>query len=118
MKKTYKIPEPIGDRILVEVEIDGEKAVQSDFIVIPDSVNEDYNKRVLASTNIGKVLKLGNAATEEALLTSSKPDMYPGDYVLFLQNAGISFKHKEEFKMYRLLKRGDIMAIVGEDSDE
>lgn len=115
MSKMYDIPRAVGDRILLEVEIDDEKAVKSDFIVIPDSVNEDYNKRVLLSTNIGKVVQLGEVALESGILSKKAEEVMPGHLVLFLQNAGVAFKHKDEHKVYRLLTRGDIMAVVGEE---
>lgn len=113
----YDTPKAVGNRILLEVEIDKEKAVKSDFLVIPDSVNEEYNKRVLMSTTVGKVLQLGAAAQENALLTDSDEEVMPGHLVLFLQNAGVSFKHKDDSKVYRLITKGDIMAVVGEIED-
>jgi co-chaperonin GroES (HSP10) len=115
MKTEFETPKAIGDRILVEVTADKEKETKSDFLVIPDSVNEEYNKRVLMSTNVGKVIQMGQVALESGILASEEAELMPGHYVLFLQNAGVSFKHSEGNKVYRLLKRGDIMAVVGED---
>ena len=110
----YDLPLAIGTRILVEVEMDETHAVKSDFLVIPPEVGDAENKRCLVSTTVGEVVQLGSAALETALLTDSEDELCPGKIVLFLQNAGVTFKHRDEHKIYRLLGRGDIMAIIGE----
>jgi co-chaperonin GroES (HSP10) len=111
----YDIPKPLGTRILLEVQTDKEKTIKSDFLVIPESVNEDYNKRVLMSTQIGKVIDMGQAALESGILNGEE-ELRPGHLVLFLQNAGATFKHKDKDKVYRMITRGDIMALVGDDA--
>lgn len=113
----YAIPKVIGNRILIEVTTDTKKALKSDHIFIPQQVSEEYNKRVLVSTQVGKVIQMGEVALDSCIIEGEEEELKPGHLVMILQNAGPTFSHKEEGKIYRMVTRGDIMAVVGEDFD-
>lgn len=118
----YDAPQAIGNRLLVEIELDEEKAIKSDIIVIAQNdkgeTSDEYNERVMQSATIGEVIQLGEAAQETAILSNAENELCPGKLVLFLQNAGTAYTHKESDKMYRIIGRGDVMAVVGEVTDE
>lgn len=111
----YPIPRVIGNRILLEVETDTKKAIKSDLVYIPEQVSREFNNRVLISSQIGKVVQMGEVALESCIIEGEEDELKPGHLVMILQNAGPTFAHKEEGKIYRMVTRGDIMAVVGED---
>lgn len=119
-RRMYDIPKVIGDRILVEVEIDldNEVGIKKSIIALPDSAKE----RRMLSTNVGRVLQIGANAADEALIEEDTNELLPGHIVKFLSNAGVVYQNETEEtgndRMFRIIRRGDIMAIVGEDLGE
>jgi co-chaperonin GroES (HSP10) len=112
MMKKFDIPKPVGDRILVEVvldETDG-KPLKSDFLYIPD----EFQERAQHTANIGKVIDIGKDAFVR--IHAAEPYCCPGDYIMFLGNAGTLFKSQDN-KIYRVLKPGDVMCVVGEEEE-
>ena len=116
MINMFKVPQAIGNRLLIEVVVDEALTVKSDVLYIPDTNNA--NERALKSTSYGEITQMGNAAMENMLLTKEEDEISPGKIILFLQNAGVSYKHEDEGKIYRIIGRGDIMAVIGENIDE
>lgn len=111
-------PKPIGNRILLEVEITEKKEIKSDKIYVPKSVQEEDDMRALLNSGIGKVISMGQVALESAILSKEEDEIKPGDLVTFLKNSGSPYDHPDEGKMYRLLTRGDIMAVVGTEEEQ
>ena len=112
--KLHPIPKVVGNSILVEIELDDDRAVKSDFLYIPKK--EEYDKNVKMSAKVGKVIACGPDAFVR--INASEPYCLPGDYVLFMQNAGNVFEHKESGTTYRVVKEGDIMLVIGEEVNE
>lgn len=117
--KRLSIPKPVGNCLLLEVEEDEKKALRSSLIEIPIAASNAHNQRVINSTDLGKVIAIGPDAFVR--IHASKPYCLPGDVVLFIQNSGKLFKDEETSKYYRIIKEGDLIAVmgsIGEKEDE
>lgn len=109
--KKFPLPKPVGNSILVEVEADSKKSLKSSLIEIPQAIGDAYNKRVVNSTEVGKVLSIGSDAFIQ--IHAIEPYCVPGDVIMFLQNSGKLFKDEDSGKHYRIIREGDVLAVMG-----
>lgn len=89
---------PLQDRILVE-RVEEEETVGG--IIIPDTAKEKPQR--------GKIIEVGPGRKDEKG-NLQKPDLKPGDKVLFNKYAGTEIKI--EGKEYLLMREDDVLARV------
>ena len=110
----FKVPKPIGDRILIEVDRDdNRKQVKSQVIQIVQTEDTKFAKTL--DTNVGTIVTFGQAAKEHGLLVGDEDELKVGQKIMFLKHAGlVADCHENPDLIYRLIRRGDIMAVIGE----
>lgn len=95
-----------GPRILVEIE--ELKDVKPERIIL----TEEHTDRRRSGCETGKVIAIGPDAFLKERAT--EPYCTPGEYILFVQYAGIEYKHPVTKKMYRIINPADVACIIGE----
>ncbi|MCD6107694.1 MAG: co-chaperone GroES [Caldisericaceae bacterium] len=91
--------EPIGDRLVVQIEESEEKTKSG--IVLPDTAKEKPQKGKVVAIGSGKILDSGKKVPLE---------VKKGDIVIFSKYAGTEVKLEEE--KYLILSENDILAIL------
>ncbi len=91
---------PLHDKVLVK-RLDGEEKTKGG-IIIPDTAQEQSQE--------GKVVAVGNGIVGEDGKVR-KPDVKPGDNVLFSKYGGTDINIEGE--SYVVMKEEDILAVVG-----
>lgn len=104
--KRLEIPIVKGPRILVEIE--ELKDLKVERIVL----SETHQDRRRSGCETGRVVSIGPDAFLKERAT--EPYCVPGEYILFIQYAGIEYKHPETKKMYRIINPADVACIIGE----
>jgi chaperonin GroES len=93
--------EPLGDRVVVER--DESEKVTAGGIVLPDTAKNKPTRGKVVSVGNGRLLDDG---------TRSKPQVKPGDRVLFSSYAGETVPFKLGQRELLLLHESDILAII------
>jgi chaperonin GroES len=91
--------EPIGDRLVVQIEESEEKTKSG--IVLPDTAKEKPQKGKVVAVGSGRMLDSGKKVPLE---------VKKGDIVIFSKYAGTEVKLEEE--KYLILSENDILAIL------
>ena len=113
--KLLEIPQVRGHRLLIEIE-QVKNALKNDKVFIPDAILERENTRGQQGCELGKVISIGLDAFVRK--GAAEPYCLPNDYILFVQYAGQVYKHPDTHKMYRIINEEDVLAVIGEVSDE
>lgn len=92
--------QPLGDRVVVERE--ESETVTPGGIVLPDTAKDKPARGKVVSVGAGRLLKDG---------TRAKPQVKPGDRVVFSSYAGEPFKLGDTELV--LMREEDILAVVG-----
>lgn len=91
--------QPLGDRVVVQREVSGEKTVGG--IYLPDSAKEKPTRGVVISVGNGRLLENGDRAAMQ---------LKEGDRVLFTSYAGENIEIGDE--EYVLMGESEVLAVI------
>lgn len=104
----------VSDRILLEIDIkDDNRRTKSEFIHILESTRKQEDDAIVHSTDMGRVVQVGPESFCH-MINSDEPFCFEGDLIFHIPNAGYVFEDKALGKWFRIIRAGDVLAILKE----